>query len=106
MKEVSTMGSRIREQRKKMGMTQEELAARLFTKKVTISAYENDRIDMKCSVIKEIAKVLKCSILYLLQGECIESKSDELEQLFSNIINSEFRQVVIEILKLVIKLNK
>ena len=35
-----TMGMRIRECRVKMGMTQEELAEAIYTKKCTISAYE------------------------------------------------------------------
>ncbi|MDO5519821.1 MAG: helix-turn-helix transcriptional regulator [bacterium] len=104
MKEIRTMGSRIREQRKKMGMTQEELAAKLLTKKGTISAYENDRIDMKCSVVKEIAKALKCSTLYLLEGENIESQGDEFIQIFCSIKNGGIRQVAIDQLKVLTKL--
>ena len=41
-----TVGMRIRECRVKMGMTQEELAIRMCTKKSTISAYELDKIDV------------------------------------------------------------
>jgi len=37
----STMGGRIKDQRLKMGMTQEELAEKMFTTKMTISHYEN-----------------------------------------------------------------
>ena len=37
-----TLGMRIKECRMKMGMTQDELAEALLTKKSTISAYEND----------------------------------------------------------------
>ena len=44
-----TIGMRIRECRVKMGMTQDELAEALLTKKSTISAYENDKIDIKVS---------------------------------------------------------
>ena len=44
-----TMGTRIREMRKAAGMSQEQLAELLCTKKATISAYENDRIDIKSS---------------------------------------------------------
>lgn len=37
-----------------MGMTQEEMAEALLTKKSTISAYENDKIDIKISILKHI----------------------------------------------------
>ena len=53
-----TIGMRIRECRLALGMTQEELAEILLTKKSTVSAYENDRIDIKVSVLKDLAKVL------------------------------------------------
>ena len=53
-----TIGMRIRECRMKMGMTQEELAEALLTKKSTVSAYENDKIDIKISILKQIAALL------------------------------------------------
>ena len=49
-----TIGMRIRECRVKMGMMQEEMAEALLTKKSTISAYENDKIDIKISILKHI----------------------------------------------------
>ena len=65
----STMGTRIREMRKAAGMSQEQLAEFLCTKKATISAYENDRIDIKSSIVLEIAKALGCTGSYLLEGK-------------------------------------
>ena len=46
-----TIGKRIRECRVKVGMTQEELAEALITKKSTVSAYENDKIDIKICLL-------------------------------------------------------
>lgn len=46
----NTMGTRIREMRKAAGMSQEQLAEILCTKKATISAYENDHIDIKAAL--------------------------------------------------------
>ena len=40
-----TIGMRIRECRVKMGITQEELAETIYTKKCTISAYETGSED-------------------------------------------------------------
>ena len=61
-------------------MTQEALAEILFTKKSTISEYENDKIDLKYSVLKEIAKALDTSVRYL-SGEQDEEIADALSDL-------------------------
>lgn len=50
-----TIGKRIKECRVKMGMTQEELAEALYTKKCTISAYETGKIDIKVSILNILA---------------------------------------------------
>ena len=49
-----TIGKRIREMRLAAGMSQEQLAEALCTKKCTISAYETDKIDIKSSILKEL----------------------------------------------------
>ena len=57
-----TLGERIREQRILMQMTQEELAEELCVKKSTISMYENDKVDIKGSILIEPSGILikKC----------------------------------------------
>ena len=75
-----TMGRRIRAQRIRLGMTQEELAERTFIPKPTISNYENDRIDIKSSVIAELAEVLQTDPNYLILGE----KTSEADNRFVN----------------------
>ena len=47
-------------------MTQEELAEKLLSKKSTVSEYENDKIDIKISVLREIAKVLVIPLSHFL----------------------------------------
>ena len=51
-----TVGMRIKECRMNHGMTQEELAEQLYVSKKTISAYESDKIDIKVSILQDIAK--------------------------------------------------
>ena len=46
-------------QRIRLGMTQEELAERLYMKKSTISYYETDKKEMRASCIAEIPDQLK-----------------------------------------------
>lgn len=64
-----TLGKRIKECRLKKGMTQKALAEALLTKKSTVSAYENDKIDIKISILKQIASLLGTTIAYLADGE-------------------------------------
>lgn len=75
-----TIGMRIKECRIKRGMTQNELAEALLTKKSTISAYENDKIDIKISILKQIAKELNTTVFYLT-GEQDEDISNEVMQM-------------------------
>ena len=56
----------IRAQRIRMGWTQEELAEKMCVPKSTISAYENDRVDIKSSVIVELSELLETTPNHLL----------------------------------------
>ena len=92
-----TIGMRIRECRVKKGMTQEALADVLYAKKSTISEYENDKIDLKYSVLKEIAKALDTSVSYL-SGEQDEDIDDEVMQMaiaLQQIKSKELRRAAI-----------
>ena len=60
-----TMGQRIKAQRIRIGLTQEQLAEAMCVPKSTISAYENDKVDIKGSVIMELARYLATSPNYL-----------------------------------------
>ena len=75
-----TIGQRIRAQRIRMGMFQKELAKRTLIPKPTLSNYENDRIDIKSSVIAELAEVLQTDPNYLILGE----KTSEADNRFVN----------------------
>ena len=91
-----TLGKRIKECRLKKGMTQEALAEILFTKKSTISEYENDKIDLKYSVLKEIAKALDTSVSYL-SGEQDEDIDDVMQMTIAlqQIKSKELRRAAI-----------
>lgn len=96
-----TIGMRIKECRVKIGMTQEELAEELLTKKSTVSAYENDKIDIKISILKQIAKVLNTSVFYLVgeQDEDISIEVMQMAMVLQQIQNEELRKVAIEQVK-------
>ena len=102
-----TIGMRIRECRKEIGMSQEELARRMNMKKQTISAYEHDQIDIKLGVIKELALVLATSVGYLVEGDSHETDVDVIQimMLFEGM-SPELRKVAIEQVKALKKLEQ
>lgn len=101
-----TMQDRIKEQRTKLGITQEELAEKLGLKKSAIAKYENGRVEnIKRSIIVKMAKILECSPCYLLCFE--DEKNDETEDtekdicdVFSLCKGKEAYQMVQQFLKL------
>lgn len=99
-----TIGQRIRECRKNKGMAQEALAEKLLTDKSTISLYENDKIDIKSSVIAELAKVLGCTGGYLLEGSRMADANEELLMLFSKIKSEKVKAIAIKQLEALISL--
>ena len=102
-----TVGMRIRECRVKMGMTQDELAEVLMTKKSTISAYENDKIDIKISILKQIAKVLDTTVFYLVgeQDKDISVEVMQMAMVLQQIKSKELRKVAIEQMKVLTGMN-
>ena len=95
-----TLGQRIRAQRIRLGMTQEELAEITFIPKPTISNYENDRIDIKSSVIAELAKALETDPNYLIMGKkATESDNrfvDEAADLLSKITDPKVQELLLK----------
>ena len=106
----STMGGRIKDQRLKMGMTQEELAEKMFTTKMTISHYENDLSDIKGSVIVELADILGTTTGYLLNNE-VDAKTSsggmwEMMKLFQSLISIQMKTAALEQLKVLVKMQE
>lgn len=62
------MHKRIRERRKELKMSQEELAAKAGITQTGISAIEKNKNDTTCSVIAKIAGALNVSTDYLILG--------------------------------------
>ena len=96
-----TIGMRIKECRVKMGMTQDELAERLLTKKSTVSAYENDKIDIKISILKQVAKELDTTVFYLVgeQDEDISNEVMQMAMVLQQIQSRKLRMAAIEQVK-------
>ena len=72
----NTMGTRIREMRK--------------------AAYENDHIDIKSSIVLEIAKALNCSGSYLLEGKKAEALDARIMDALLELKNDQMREVALK----------
>lgn len=80
-----------------MGLTQDQLAEITLIPKPTLSSYENDRVDIKSSVIAELAKALGTDPNYLIQGETEESPStlvNEMCSLINKIKDQKTQQIL------------
>ena len=97
-----TLGQRIRAQRIRLGMTQEELAERLYMKKSTISYYETDKKEMRASCLAESARALYTTPDYLLGFE--EEKDPfekEVQGLLQSITDEKVRALLLAQIKAV-----
>ena len=97
-----TIGKRIKKCRLALGMTQEEMAEKLCCNKSLISQYENDKVDIKGSVIVELAELLGTTTGYLLNGEvgcCMDEDETRMLELMAVLKDSRLRKVAIEQVK-------
>lgn len=103
----NTIGSRIRDRRKELGMSQEELAEKLYTSKQMISAYENDKTEIKVSVLKELVEALNTTTSFLVDGvkevKCTP-QAEELLEIFSRLDNDKIREIALQQMKLLLNI--
>ena len=99
----NTLGQRIKAQRIRMGYTQENLADMMCVPKSTISAYENDRVDIKGSVLDELATILGTSTDYLLGRlgeEALYNK--EVIDIWNKILDPMVKELLLKQMKALI----
>ena len=92
----NTVGARIREMRKAAGLSQEQLAEIICTKKSTISDYENDKIDIKSSILLELSEVLHCSCDYLLKAYDEMQKYQKLIAVFEGLGSDALKAIALK----------
>ena len=66
---MNTIGSRIAQKRKALGLTQDALAAQLGISSQAVSKWENDISYPDISLLPELAKALNCTTDALLSGK-------------------------------------
>lgn len=69
-----TVGDRIKNRRKELNMTMEELADKIGVKRWTINKYEKNQIDFSLSTIKALHSALNISYIELLDDDDSEDR--------------------------------
>ena len=100
-----TIGERIRNRRKELGLSQEELANRLGNKsRASVCTVEKDRGDMTTEQIKKYAEALETTPAYLMgMTEFINDyiiHRNERDKIFLEIMNKIPDSKTMEIIKL------
>lgn len=73
---LSTMGERIKAARKQMGLSQQSIAQELGVSISAVSLWEKDKANITSDKLASLAKVLDCSLEWLIQGKTFNNKSD------------------------------
>lgn len=89
-------------------MTQVEVAEKLFIAPALYSHYENNKVDLKRSVVQEIAKLFGTTAGYLIDGveSSLSEEERELLRVFDALRDDEFRKIAVEQMKLLIRCKK
>lgn len=96
-----TIGGRIRKKRLALGLSQEELAEQMNVTAALISNYENNKVDIKLSVLRELAFYLKTSVAYLADGDPeVDPEIKNLIRIYTLIGKENVKKVAVEQMKL------
>ena len=94
--DTTTVGGRLQKLREDKHLTQEQLAEIMYVKKSTISAYENDKVDIKGSVLIELSHHLDTTPNYILGIEIKENTFlSEAEALLSKIKDERTQEIML-----------
>lgn len=80
-----SMGKRIVERRKQLGLSQEELAVRAYISTATLSTAERGIKEMRCENLQRISSALQVSADYLLTGDMVDKDISQLAEQLSSI---------------------
>ena len=95
------VGERIRQKRKALGLSQEELAECMHVTAALISNYENGKVDIKSSVMRELASILGTSVAYLMDGDPeIDTDIKNLIRIYLTLGRPNVQKVALEQMKI------
>lgn len=94
-------GTRIRQARDRLGISQEELAARISRDQRAVSEIENGKRRVAVTELPNIARALEVPILYFFEGEIdITDEDRALITQYHRLESVHLRQTALEIIRL------
>lgn len=99
------IGERIKEQRIKSKMTQEDLAERLDVSIGYVSQVERGVTKISLDLLGKVSSILKSDVAYFVSASAVNSNNyllNELEMYVSNLSNTQ-RKMLVEIIKVIEK---
>lgn len=85
------LGNRIANLRKEKGLTQQELANKLFVTDKTISSWESNRTEPNLEIIIRLSEILEISAGYLIYGD--SNKNDIETEIKVGLSKEEFERI-------------
>ena len=85
------IGSKIKERRQSLGITQEYIAIQLDVNPSHISNIECGRANPSLTALVKIANILHCSVDYFIEGEYTFKKSPDKDNSLDNEIANKLR---------------
>lgn len=102
MMDINKISNFIKIKRKELGMTQEELAQKLFVTEKAISRWETGRGTPDISLLLSLSKELKVDVSELLHGEENKKRNNEIQKLIeynefnkNNKFNFQFKLIIL-----------
>lgn len=78
---ITVLGKEIRIRRKRLGLTQRALARLINVRPTTLCQYESGTNEMSFAILRDIARVLKCSVIELAYEEFGMSNPSDLSSI-------------------------
>lgn len=93
------IGQRIKERRKALKMSAEELGQRLGKNRATIYRYENGEIEnLPLDILEPIAEILKTTPQHLMGWEKIQKKNDVISNVVVRMRNDDEFMSLVEVM--------
>lgn len=84
--DFKTIGAKIKERRKSMGITQEFIAEQLDVNPSHISNIECGRANPSLTALVKIANILQCSVDYFIEKEYTYQINDEIKDSIDDLL--------------------
>ena len=105
--DVTTIGGRIKGKRVLLGYSQEQLAEKMNITAALVSNYENNKVDIKLSSLRELAGALNTTVGYLADGEPeIDAQMQEMMKVFAGLKGEQVKEVAIKQMKVLGEMGK